>query len=110
MFEKAYKESAPLNSCETAILGIDHAEIGALIADSWRLGAHISRAVRSHHLPYTEIAADPFCCLVALANQIDNARDARSLPDQELMLKLNQDPRSVQVLRDFAAQKVLFYD
>lgn len=37
--------------CETEILGIDHAEIGALMLARWRLSPELQRAVFYHHRP-----------------------------------------------------------
>jgi putative nucleotidyltransferase with HDIG domain len=41
----------PLNLLETEVLGIDHEEVGAMIASKWKLNPVLTDAIRHHHTP-----------------------------------------------------------
>jgi putative nucleotidyltransferase with HDIG domain len=45
----------PRNAAERAILGTDHAEVGARLLQTWRLSEEIVEAVASHHRPVTTL-------------------------------------------------------
>ncbi len=51
ILELAETEQTGLVSAERRILGIDHAEVGALLLESWNLPAYLSEVVRWHHEP-----------------------------------------------------------
>ena len=51
ILELAEKEQTGLVSAEQQILGIDHAEVGARLLESWNLPAYLSEVVRWHHEP-----------------------------------------------------------
>ncbi|MFT3859485.1 MAG: HDOD domain-containing protein [Aquabacterium sp.] len=44
-------EDIPILQAERHLLGTDHAEIGALLAERWNLAPHIIDAIASHHQP-----------------------------------------------------------
>jgi len=46
-------DSLPLFVSEKKILGIDHAHVGKLIAEKWKLGEEISDTITYHHTPET---------------------------------------------------------
>jgi putative nucleotidyltransferase with HDIG domain len=47
------KEPQPLFISEKKLLGIDHAHVGNLIAEKWKLGEEISDTITYHHAPET---------------------------------------------------------
>jgi len=47
------KEPQPLFVSEKQLLGIDHAHVGNLIAEKWKLGEEISDTITYHHAPET---------------------------------------------------------
>jgi putative nucleotidyltransferase with HDIG domain len=49
---RATQESIPFNEAERSILGIDHAEAGALLLNSWNIPQPIVDVVRWHHEPH----------------------------------------------------------
>ncbi len=51
VLEMAYKEALPFNIAEKKILGINHAEAGAILLDKWNLPDELIRVVRWHHQP-----------------------------------------------------------
>ena len=48
----------PFVAAERALLGLDHAEAGALVADRWNLPAALARVMRWHHTPAAAPPAD----------------------------------------------------
>jgi putative nucleotidyltransferase with HDIG domain len=53
IIEVPEKEPQPLFISEKKILGIDHAHVGSLIAEKWKLGEEISDTITYHHAPET---------------------------------------------------------
>lgn len=53
--EKA-EAGIPLGVCEQAVLGYDHAAVGGLLVERWRLPASLAEPVRCHHAPQSATA------------------------------------------------------
>jgi putative nucleotidyltransferase with HDIG domain len=53
----AFEEHLPFEVAEQRVLGIDHAEVGAVLLESWHLPVSIVEACRWHHEP--ERVSDP---------------------------------------------------
>jgi putative nucleotidyltransferase with HDIG domain len=80
----------PDGDAERAVLGIDHAEVGGLIARQWNFAPAIVAAIREHHAPpdavgsvtLTGIAhvADAVAHALGLAGEADEAVPALVLP------------------------------
>lgn len=51
IFEHAVNEGISFEKAEADLLGIDHAEVGALLLEDWQLPEEITQAVRWHHEP-----------------------------------------------------------
>jgi HD-like signal output (HDOD) protein len=49
--EHAYEEKLPFEMAEQKVLGIDHAEVGALLLEHWNLPEYLVEVVRWHHQP-----------------------------------------------------------
>lgn len=47
----AFEESMPFDMAEREVLGIDHAEVGAILLSGWSLPPDVVEAVRHHHDP-----------------------------------------------------------
>lgn len=59
---------------EQALLGVDHATVGAMVAEHWRLSPAVVQAVRHHHdLPAQ--GSHPLCELLHVADNIAHALD-----------------------------------
>jgi putative nucleotidyltransferase with HDIG domain len=56
--EEAAQQQRPLHVIEKEILGVDHAQVGALLMERWQLPAAIIEAVRQHHHPVASQAAE----------------------------------------------------
>jgi len=48
---RAFDNGIPFDQAEREVLGIDHAEVGAMLMAHWKLPADIVDVVRWHHLP-----------------------------------------------------------
>ena len=46
----ADREQMPLYTCEEDIIGINHADVGKLLVENWKLGSDILDAVGYHHM------------------------------------------------------------
>lgn len=63
----ALDPSLPSVEKETLVLGVNHAEVGAVVAKSWKLSDGLIRAVKYHHDPAEYDS--PMCHGLNLANQ-----------------------------------------
>lgn len=60
----------PITELEQALLGFNHAQVGAELAHAWHYPERIEQAIRHHHAPSSEL--EGLVLLIALANLIDN--------------------------------------
>jgi putative nucleotidyltransferase with HDIG domain len=69
-------EQLPLNEVELDVMGIDHQEVGLMIADKWKLNPVISKCIGSHH-GASNLSGEFVnqVCLVALGNIYTNILD-----------------------------------
>lgn len=67
-----------LTDAERAVLGTDHAELGALIAEQWRFAPAMVAAIAAHHAP-AETAPDAAAGLIELVHVADNMAHALDL-------------------------------
>ena len=92
----ASQEQRPLVEVEREVLGIDHQEVGGLIAAKWRLQGVISSCICCHHDIDTAGAEDRArVAIISLANMYVNIHDIGSAGDPfpayanaELLLEL----------------------
>lgn len=74
--ETSEREHQPLSISEKQFLGIDHTQVGNLIAENWKLGAEIIDTVTYHHSPETyEGEQKDILFTVILANYFANSSD-----------------------------------
>lgn len=69
----------PLERIELQMLGVDHSQVGAMVAERWRLPPQVAEAIRYHHGPRERIQGDPLVSLVAHANLIVSRATAGDL-------------------------------
>ena len=55
---------------EADLLGFNHTDVGAVVAQRWDLHEHIGNVIRLHHGPRIEIEDDPHSMVVAVADQL----------------------------------------
>jgi putative nucleotidyltransferase with HDIG domain len=65
---KMLNENISYIAAEREILGTDHAEVGAAIAETWKLPEVLIKAIANHHQP--ELAPEPVTDIVHVANAI----------------------------------------
>ena len=68
LLKTAAERNLPRHVAESKVLGFDHTEIGALIAERWSLPKPVCDAIRFHHGPREAVEADQVTALVANAN------------------------------------------
>jgi HD-like signal output (HDOD) protein len=72
----ARREQIPLITVERHLLGIDHEEVGLMIAEKWKLNTVITKCISSHHDVGTmEGALGQQVALIALGNIYTNILD-----------------------------------
>ncbi len=70
-FNKIFKNpKASFEQEERSILGLDHAQVGAMILERWQLSPEIVTAVRWHHEPYKADEYQELIYLIHLANML----------------------------------------
>lgn len=89
----AQKEQVPLVEVERDVLGIDHQEVGLMIAEKWKLNEVITTCISRHHdVDGLEGKLGEQVALVALGNIYTNIMDIGSagdhFPDEEEFLHL----------------------
>lgn len=68
LLKTAAERNLPRYVAETRVLGYNHTELGALIAERWSLPDPVCNAIRGHHGPREAVEGDPVTSLVANAN------------------------------------------
>ncbi|MBS1188991.1 MAG: hypothetical protein H6R10_783 [Rhodocyclaceae bacterium] len=81
VFAYRRERDAFLVDAEREVLGIDHAEVGGLLAETWRFPAAIRDAVAWHHRP-AEASADSLGNLVHVADVTARALGLSGNPDE----------------------------
>ncbi len=64
------KKGFSFREAEKKILGIDHAELGAMIAKTWKFSPRMIKIIRHHHLPDETMIKDKEIAAVYLADCI----------------------------------------
>lgn len=72
--EEAERQRIGIDAAERKQFGVDHACIGAWLAESWGLPASISLAIKSHHMP-DEALHEPMVAVLHVAEVLSNALD-----------------------------------
>jgi putative nucleotidyltransferase with HDIG domain len=67
-FEELILQGIPCETAEREILGIDHAEAGALVLQTWSFPESLIHAVRWHHAPDEPGSPSPVTDMVHVAN------------------------------------------
>jgi putative nucleotidyltransferase with HDIG domain len=70
------EEAVPVHEAEHRLLGVDHAEMGGMLANHWGFPETLCRAIREHHEPVDAEDAPPLRDCVYLANIVAGEREA----------------------------------
>lgn len=96
--EKSKADNVPLIDAETALMGINHAQVGRLLADRWALPLELEASIVSHHDPASAGKIAELVTAVHLADCIahaahvstwDNEAPAREWRNARAFLKLD---------------------
>jgi putative nucleotidyltransferase with HDIG domain len=68
--QSALAQGLTFENAETAVLGIDHAQIGAQVLEKWSLPENIVQTVRWHHAPEAAGRIDAMLDVVHVANML----------------------------------------
>lgn len=116
VMSESSRNNEPLLLAERRTLGIDHAELGGILAEKWNFPAALSDLIRWHEEPSDEAAPEPksalYCVHIAdrLATEIwHGGQDAAVMPWNEAALEwLNYSEEQLNDLRsevqDFTAK------
>lgn len=69
---------------ERAVLGIDHAEVGGLLADAWRFPTFLQEAIMAHHRPGT-LGYASLADLIHVADAVAHGLGITCRPDEMVM-------------------------
>ncbi|THB78524.1 MAG: HDOD domain-containing protein [Desulfobulbaceae bacterium] len=93
VLDHAKNEQIPLIMAERDLMGIDHQEVGQMIAEKWKLNESITACIESHHEP--ELLEDELqkkVAFVALGNVYSNIYDigfaGNHFPSEDELAKL----------------------
>lgn len=73
LHDVAEREGLALHEAERAVLGLDHAEVGGVVARTWGLPVSVQIALTQHHSPETD---DVFTHALVLADHLAHAAAA----------------------------------
>lgn len=73
-WQAAERREMTIDAAERARFGVDHATIGAWLAESWDLPAPVCAAIRHHHAPDSALN-EPLVAVVHVAEVLSNALD-----------------------------------
>ncbi len=68
VLHKSETEQIPLHQAEKELLGFDHSEIGAMVAEKWQLPPDLINSIKNHH-GSTEQDQNPLSLAIYAANQ-----------------------------------------
>lgn len=68
LLDNARKSGQPTNEAEQGAFGVDHAQIGGLLLERWKLPEEVHSAVRHHHDPASAGANAKPAAIIHLAN------------------------------------------
>lgn len=96
--QTVYNENAPFAETERALLGFDHAEVGALLVNKWKLSPMLELIIANHHRPESFSADNPLLLYLDLANEICHQQGIGFVHDESV------------VLTDCASNRILGFD
>lgn len=78
-------EDLPLHEVEPALLGTDHAALGAVLARRWQLGEPLAEAIATHHRPSASGTPPPSLAMVVhAADAVAHALDLAGLEHERV--------------------------
>lgn len=68
--QSVYNENSSFADTERSLLGFDHAEVGALLVNKWKLSPMLELIIAHHHRPESFSADNPLLLYLDLANSM----------------------------------------
>lgn len=93
---QAFQAGEPIVEAERRLLGVTHADVGALVADSWHFPETLVAVIREHHDPSP---AHFLAHLIHLCDLLVRTRIPNGPPDETLSLVLEEHPSFQEVFR-----------
>ena len=94
VLQKAESENLPIHQVEKSILGFDHSEIGAMVAEKWQLPAELVDSIKSHHATTNEDQSSLSLAIYA-ANQMAHYLELQKQADSENSSHLQEKAASI---------------
>lgn len=76
-FDLAEKDGIALHAAEHSVLGMDHAELGKVIAQKWNFPPHIAEGIGVHHDPVAALETSELAVCIYLANELSHVAEER---------------------------------
>ncbi len=107
LLESAEERDESLHKVSYELLGIDHAEIGGIIAESWKLPPRLVRGIELHHNPSLARVDDYGVHIIHLANYFCHSKkigaSGNPVPDKQFdgsLISLRQHLKSPEEIWD----------
>ncbi len=107
LLESAKERDEPLHKLSHELLGVDHAQIGGIIAESWKLPPRLVRAIELHHNPSLARVDDYGVHIIHLANYFCHSKkigaSGNPVPDKHFdgsLIALRQHRKSLEEIWD----------
>lgn len=94
---KAQQDKRDLSSCEREVLGLDHSQIGALLAERWKLPPQLVESIRYYENPGLATLNQSLVALVHLGNHV--AREKKFGNPGDRLFKHKLSTRSREILK-----------
>lgn len=105
---EAFREGEPLVEAERRILGVTHAEVGAMVAENWNFPPELAQAIRGHHEPPP---GDFLANLLHLCDLLVRTRLPNGPSDEHLVVALETQPSFHEVFKpdkEFDVERLTF--
>jgi HD-like signal output (HDOD) protein len=106
--QQVMKTKGELIAVETGVLGLDHCEVGAFIAEKWRIPEFLKIAIRHHHRPcFSEIESENTRMIAAVVHIADAVAWQRGItPGFPCMTSVHDAALRMVGLKDGAVEEI----
>lgn len=90
----AYSEdrSVPLEIAEREVMGFNHCEAGAMLADEWALPSYAREVIRHHHQPMPSLDHGELIAIISIADKLCFARGVTYAPIHGTEMDILREP------------------
>ena len=108
IIQQIAKTNEELISAEIGVLGLDHCEVGALIAEKWRIPEFLKVAIRHHHRPcFSEIESESARLIISAIHVADAVACQRGItPGFPCSTNINEDSLRILGLKKSAIDEI----